>query len=438
MQQTLDGIANMHSSRMVHGDLKPQNILMGAADQMLSTPLITDFETTRHQDATITKAGGGGTDGFRAPELLNNPNAVATEASDMFAFGEVLNRVKIVLRDADQDQAVQKGLDDLITKLKDPVATKRLSANEAKNHAFFTAAAEPEETCERIVMAFCGGASCFACDGIKCSSGHFICNEDFEFYVNSLVKKNEGGKFSDLGEMIKNNGRIFCANRGSGCESAAFALRDIATHLSSDTLELLSECRKEVLRLQLEKENERVVSDRVKRELAVLERMSEHEKKVRAARKHIESNLLLMKCPNPDCRKPFLDWSNCAALTCQDKKGNGCGTKFCCYCVKTFPGDMHQHVFDCEVAGPKPAGVQSKLYPPRWYYDQVTSRVRKDRVAEYLRTLENDEIRYDVVEQCGRSFRDLNMDFPEWTRRRERSDSDIARAAQFDEYNEYA
>ena len=252
---------------MVHGDLKPQNILMGAADQMLSTTLITDFETTRHQDATITKAGGGGTDGFRAPELLNNPNAVATEASDMFAFGEVLNRVKIVLRDADQDQAVQKGLDDLITKLKDPVATKRLSANEAKNHAFFTAAAEPEETCECIVMAFCGGAFCFACDGIKCSSGHFICNEDFEFYVNSLVKKNEGGKFSDLGEMIKNNGRIFCANRGSGCESAAFALRDIATHLSSDTLELLSECRKEVLRLQLEKENERVVSDRVKEEV---------------------------------------------------------------------------------------------------------------------------------------------------------------------------
>ena len=165
--------------------------------------------------------------------------------------------------------------------------------------------------------------------------------------------------------MERNKGRIYCCERGRGCKSKAFTLQEMAKHLSIDTLELVSECQKKVLKLQLERENETVVNDRVKQELAILERLSEHEKKVRTARKEIEGSLLVTMCPK--CKKPFFDWSECAALTCKDENGNGCGAHFCCYCGKIHegPGDPHTHVLDCPTAGKKPPGDGSKLYPPR-------------------------------------------------------------------------
>jgi hypothetical protein len=199
------------------------------------------------------------------------------------------------------------------------------------------------------------------------------------------------------------------------------------------TFDALSECSKELLQLELEKNNDAVVKQQVQREMELLEKMSELERKVRAARKHIEGELLVLSCPA--CQKTFAEWSECGAVECHDDRGNGCGIKFCCYCQKNLSQDdedPHTHVLDCPVAGPKPADVESKLYPPKWYTGQVHARVWKARVQGFVETLE-DDIRREVMQQCRRAFFDLGMGFPEIEENNQDWDQDIAMSLELDE-----
>ncbi len=63
---------------------------------------------------------------------------------------------------------------------------------------------------------------------------------------------------------------------------------------------------------------------------------------------------------------------------------------------------------DCPVAGPKPRGVDSKLYPPKWFLDQVWASERKRKVTEFITTLEA-VVRVEVMQLCRQSFRDLGI-----------------------------
>ena len=73
------------------------------------------------------------------------------------------------------------------------------------------------------------------------------------------------------------------------------------------------------------------------------------------ARKHIEEEILQMKCPRQSCRQAFYDFDGCFALSC-----SLCPCKFCGWCLQDCGDqDAHPHVLIC---GKVPGG-EDPLFP---------------------------------------------------------------------------
>jgi len=97
----VNGMQQLHASKIVHGDLKPQNVLV-TTDYVAK---ITDFglSTLREKSSTSVASrqyaeGGeermnvGGTAGYMAPELLDSTSPPGY-CIDVFSFGVILNEV---------------------------------------------------------------------------------------------------------------------------------------------------------------------------------------------------------------------------------------------------------------------------------------------------------------------------------------------------------
>lgn len=79
LAKVADGLAFLHAHRVVHGDLKPSNLLVDAH----GNPHIVDFGLARHTGDPTD--GFRGTLGFAAPELLRGQPT--TPATDIYALG---------------------------------------------------------------------------------------------------------------------------------------------------------------------------------------------------------------------------------------------------------------------------------------------------------------------------------------------------------------
>lgn len=84
MAKVCDAVAHAHRSGVVHGDLKPGNVLVTAEGQ----PKVLDFGLARLRDEAIGGPTAAGTPAFCAPEQLSG--AAATPAADVYALGVVL------------------------------------------------------------------------------------------------------------------------------------------------------------------------------------------------------------------------------------------------------------------------------------------------------------------------------------------------------------
>ena len=126
-------------------------------------------------------------------------------------------------------------------------------------------------------------------------------------------------------------------------------------------------------------------------ELQRLLALDERERKVLAARKHIEEEILQLKCPRPGCQRAFYDFEGCFAISC-----GACPCKFCGWCLKDCGDrDAHPHVRQC---GKVPRGVDP-LFPHmpdvRGAFEKTNKQRCSERIKDYLKNLSID-IREDV------------------------------------------
>jgi eukaryotic-like serine/threonine-protein kinase len=90
LRQMCDGLGHAHARRLVHRDVKPQNLLLREADECLK---VADFGIARAAEETrLTRTGRViGTERYMAPEQLTDGRI--SPATDVFACGVVADEV---------------------------------------------------------------------------------------------------------------------------------------------------------------------------------------------------------------------------------------------------------------------------------------------------------------------------------------------------------
>ena len=87
MSQILAGVAQVHASGVLHGDLNPANILIGAN----GIPRVTDFGISRRAHKAMSETVSAGTIRYMAPECFVNGRA--DYRSDVFALGLIFHEM---------------------------------------------------------------------------------------------------------------------------------------------------------------------------------------------------------------------------------------------------------------------------------------------------------------------------------------------------------
>jgi len=133
------------------------------------------------------------------------------------------------------------------------------------------------------------------------------------------------------------------------------------------------------------------IREELEEEQRRLAAMDEHGRQVLIARKHIEEEILQMKCPRAGCRGAFFDFDGCFAISC-----SSCPCKFCGWCLQDCgDGDAHPHV---RVCGKVPQGADA-LFPQMTdvggAFEKTHKKRCRERVDLYVQTLGID-IREDV------------------------------------------
>ncbi len=131
----------------------------------------------------------------------------------------------------------------------------------------------------------------------------------------------------------------------------------------------------EVLQADLLAKIEEESKKQVEEEVARLKALDERERRVLLARKHIEEEVMLLKCPRQSCRRAFYGFDDCFAVACI-----WCTCKICAWCLKDCgDDDAHEHVLECAKV---PTGVHA-LFPLMPL--EAFERTHKDRCRECIK-----------------------------------------------------
>ena len=91
LKETVQGISFLHSKKVVHGDVKLENVLLSANIKIVK---LCDFGLARYKEtaqATMVQGDVAGTPMYKAPEmLLHGEHSVRNFATDMWALGGVI------------------------------------------------------------------------------------------------------------------------------------------------------------------------------------------------------------------------------------------------------------------------------------------------------------------------------------------------------------
>eukprot|EP01047_Picozoa_sp_COSAG01_P039368 COSAG01_NODE_3249_length_6355_cov_4.524137_1_plen_798_part_00 len=142
LRQVLLAVGCMHSQKIVHCDIKPENVLV-AND---GTPRICDFEMSKDLGAALSSTMGGGTMLFMAPEIQPRPgldNPKPSPASDMYAFGLLMLNTVCELGPGeryprtDTSKVTEPALKNLITRLLSEDPASRPTAGQLQAEPYF-------------------------------------------------------------------------------------------------------------------------------------------------------------------------------------------------------------------------------------------------------------------------------------------------------------
>ncbi|XP_031625646.1 calcium/calmodulin-dependent protein kinase kinase 1 isoform X2 [Contarinia nasturtii] len=151
------GLEYLHYQRIIHGDIKPDNLLLGECGSVKIADLGVCNEFMG-EDASMNNGSTAGTPAFRAPEtLLTGQYSYSGKAADIWALGATLyslvfgnvpfmaNNVPAVYEKIKNDGltfpsdiVISAELRDLITKMLEKDPSKRITLPQIKEHPWVT------------------------------------------------------------------------------------------------------------------------------------------------------------------------------------------------------------------------------------------------------------------------------------------------------------
>jgi len=394
----LIGLEHLHHNGVIHGDVKPANILVDGRERgrlsdfdiSIDTKVRTSAARIINKATTTVRATAlGMTSDFAAPEL--RVSGQATKHTDMFAYGKSVLNVQDHCEPGGEVLAsghlLARGQTAPFIQALTSIDPKvRLLAKDGMCWPFF-----------RILKDVCVKATrvCELCEmngeegakdpdaGIECLQGHFHCCQCVSTLTKDLLKIENRGKCAAL------EGQVMCCKYPTQCNAASFDHRDLARMLSTEDFHALNSAKIEIMQAQMKLEFEAEMQVQLAEELLRMEALGARARKVLMARKHVEEEILQMKCPR--CKTAFYDFEGCFAISC-----SSCPCKFCGWCLHDCAGgDAHPHVRGC---GKVPPGVDA-LFPQmptvRGAFETMHKQRCQERINVYLQTLDLD-IRQDV------------------------------------------
>ena len=232
------GLGHLHSNRIIHGDIKPANILVDSRERGRLGDFDISIDTKQRTSAahtalimaktarTMYATALGMTEDFAAPELVTDNTA--TTYTDMFAFGKTVQYVQSSCEPQDPASNTQASgqTAKLISSLTKDDPKCRLSAKHTARSDFFTVL---DDVIKKDSRPCC---KCPDAEGVKdsnlgiiCSEGHFHCKTHVVELVQELLQDENIERF----EMQE--GKVMCSKFPSQCRSTGFHDRDLALHL---------------------------------------------------------------------------------------------------------------------------------------------------------------------------------------------------------------
>ena len=414
----LQGLTHLHSGGVIHGDIKPANILVDARERGRLADFDVSVDTGQRTSAawmtsvsTAAATARGFTAGFQAPELAAAGRA--TRATDMFALGRTVEAVRLRCEPDPSGAVQQEALGSplrrvaerargqtsaLVQALTAAEPCRRPNAEDAAKMAFFVVL---EDVCQREARA------CLLCElggdgalhpaeggGLACAEGHFHCRGCLRRLTSDLLKAENGG----LRE--RREGRVMCCRYPTECRAPGFLDGELAALLPAEDAQAYLGARIEVLQVRARATLEEQLRQELAEELRRLAGLDARERQAVAARRHIEEEILQMRCPRAGCRRAFLDFDGCFAVSC-----GACPCKFCGWCLRDCgDADAHAH---CRACPRVPRGANA-LFPGAGAFELAHRDRCREKVAAYLRGLD-EETRQGVHRALQPRLRELGL-----------------------------
>ena len=392
----LIGLAHLHESGILHGDVKPPNILVDDRERGRLADFDISIDTKERTSSraimtmTMRATALGMTIDFAAPELKSSNQA--TKHTDMFAYGKTVQCLQEHCEPGAQEAFHDRARGQTAALVKDLTLDDPKSRPAAKHvieRSPFFAILNDVRTRDSRVCLLCemmgdeGNKDADA--GIECSEGHFTCGSCVSILVQDLLKVENQGKRARL------RGEVKCFKCPTECNAPGFTERDLARHLSVDDFQAYLKSRLEILEADLKATLEEESRRKVEEEVARLKALDERERRVLLARKHIEEDILQPKCPRQSCRRGFFDFEGCFAISC-----SSCTCKFCGWCLQDCgDNDAHPHVRQCAKVS---RGVDA-LFPRRPTVREAFEKTHKERCRERIKSYIDNELEPDIREQ---------------------------------------